>query len=67
MKQKESLMAEEQHSPIDQAPQTQEQLQGDQAPAPEDDLLTQGMRLFFERLRSQQQEHESAREQGFGL
>ena len=46
-------MAEEQHSPIDQAPQAQEQLQGDQAPAPEEALLTQGMRLVFERLRSQ--------------
>ena len=60
-------MAEAQHSPIDQAPQAQEQLQGDQAPAPEEDLLTQGMRIFFERLQSQQQEHESAREQGMGL
>ena len=60
-------MAEEQHSPIDQAPQAQEQLQGDQAPAPEETLLTQGMRLFFERLQSQQQEQEAAREQGHGL
>ena len=60
-------MAEAQQSPIDQAPQTQEQLHGDQAPAPEEALLTQGMRLFFERLRSQQHEQEAAREQGFGL
>jgi len=67
MKLEESPMAEAQHSPIDQAPQAQEQLQGDQAPAPEEDLLTQGMRIFFERLQSQQQEHESAREQGMGL
>jgi len=35
-------MAEAQHSPIDQAPQTQEQLQGDQAPAPEEALLGSG-------------------------
>ncbi len=34
-------MAEEQPSPIDQAPQAQEQLHGDQAPAPEEALLTQ--------------------------
>jgi hypothetical protein len=60
-------MAEAQPSPIDQAPRTQEQLHGDQAPAPEEGLLTQGMRIFFERLRSQQQEQEAAREQGFGL
>jgi len=67
MKQKESLMAEEQQSPIDQAPQTQEQLQGEQAPAPEEALLTQGMRVFFQRLQSQQQEQEAARDQGRGL
>ncbi len=65
MKQKESLMAAEQHSPIDQAPQTQEQLQGDQAPASED-ALTQGMRVFFQRLQSQQHEQEAARDQGRG-
>ncbi len=41
--------------------------QPEQAPAPEEDLLTQGMRLLFERLRSQQQEQESAREHGMGL
>ena len=45
----------------------QAETQPEQAPAPEEDLLTQGTRLFFERLRSQQQEHESAREQGLGL
>jgi len=60
-------MAEEQHSPIDQAPQAQEQLQGEQDPALEEDLLTQGMRVFFQRLQSQQQEQEAAREQGMGL
>ncbi len=59
-------MAEEQPSPIDQAPQAQEQLQGDQAPAPEEALLTQGMRVFFQRLQSQQ-EQEAARDQGRGL
>ena len=60
-------MAEEQHSPIDQAPQAQEQLQGEQDPALEEDLLTQGMRVFFQRLQSQQQEQEAAREQGMDL
>ena len=60
-------MAEEQPSPIDQAPQAQEQLHGDQAPAPAEDLLTQGLRVFFQRLQSQQQEQEAAREQGMGF
>jgi len=60
-------MAEEQPSPIDHAPQTQEQLQSEQAPAPEEALLTQGMRVFFQRLQSQQQEQEAPREQGLGL
>ena len=60
-------MADQQHVSIDQALQAQEQLQGDQAPAPADDLLTQGMRVFFQRLLSQQQEQEATREQGLGL
>jgi hypothetical protein len=59
-------VAEEQSSPIEQAPQTQEQLHGDQAPAPAEALLTQGMRVFFQRLQSQQQEQDAAREQGLG-
>ena len=67
MKLEESPMAEAQPSPIDQAPQAQEQLHGDQAPAPEEALLTQGMRVFFQRLQSQQQEQEAARDQGRGL
>ena len=53
MKQKESLMAAEQHSPIDQAPASE-------------DALTQGMRVFFQRLQSQQHEQEAARDQGRG-
>ncbi len=66
-------MADEQHAPIDQTPQVQEQLPEDQAPAPEQalgteqDALTQGMRVFFQRLQSQQQEQEAARDQGLGL
>ena len=43
------------------------QAQPEQAPETQEDALTQGMRIFFERLRSQQQEQESAREQGMGL
>ena len=43
------------------------QSQSAQAPVNDEDALTQGMRVFFERLRTQQQEQETAREQGHGL
>ena len=42
------------------------QRQSAQAPVHDEDALTQGMRVFFERLRTQQ-EQEAAREQGRGL
>ena len=42
------------------------QSQSAQAPVNDDDALTQGMRVVFQRLRTQQQEQEAAREQGLG-
>ncbi len=41
--------------------------QPEQAPVNDQDPLVQGMRVFFARLQSQQQEQEAAREQGRGL
>jgi hypothetical protein len=43
------------------------QSQPEQAPADEQDALVQGIRIFFQRLRDQQHEHDAAREQGLGL
>ena len=43
------------------------QFQPEQATTPEDDALTQGLRLVFQQLRDHQYGYEAAREQGLGL
>jgi hypothetical protein len=50
--------------PTEQSEQAQSQ--PEQATTTEQDPLVQGMRVFFQRLQSQQQEKEAACEQGFG-
>ena len=52
-------------TPADQAELAQ--AQPEQAPETQEALLTQGMRVVFQRLQSQQQEQEAARDQGRGL